>query len=485
MSRKITRFVNRPQRLYLLAAAAALHLCLSAGLHLVGRLNLLPEIVDRDGLIKAFADNYLYQKEAALLSGKLTQEGFWAWLTAPALPHVKLYSILFALFGPALGHSVLSVEPLNLLYYLSILILVYKLGENIFDGQTGMIAAGAVALWPSFLVHTLQLLKDSLFIAAALALLLVASGWLTKAYGRREGLVTGFAGGVLIVLLALVRPEFKVMVLAVVSLALMLLFVRQMRDRRLLPGNLLSAAVVVLLLLPSTYLGVTRFRGIKRAPPASSTVTTDAEMSQPAEVENKTAAVESKATGAGLAGEGQMGGEGQVGWLAFLRSGADSAASRLGAIRHNFVVGYPDSNSTIDGDVAFDDAADVLRYLPRACVVGFLSPFPDTWFASSPRVGLTGKSISAVETLVMYAVQILAIFGLFQSRRSTAAWLLFLVAAIGVTTLGLVVANAGALYRQRYLFWFLFIILGARGAVHVSASLRRGRRAASEDLGGA
>lgn len=456
---------NRPRHVYLLAAAAALHVCLAAGFYSVGRLGLVPEIIDPDGMLRAFGDSYQYQKEAALLVDKLASQGWWSWMTTPVLLHVKLASILLALCRPVFGFSVLSIEPLNLLYYLLILICIYKLGENIFDGQTGIIAAGAVALWPSFLVHTLQLLKDSLFIAATLALLLVVSGWLTKTYGWRRGLVMGLAGGVLIVLMALVRPEFKVMVVVVVALALVLLCVRQLCAGRFLPGNLLAAGIVLLLLLPSAYLGVMRFKSIKSIVPVSPPVAAadDAEMSHSDGVENKTGGRESSD-------------DKQLGWWMFLRSRADRAALRVGAIRQNFVNGYPDSHSTIDADVLLTDAADVLRYLPRACAVGFLAPFPDTWFAYSPRVGMTGKSISAVETLIMYAVQILAVVGLFQARHSLSAWLLFLIAAIGVTTLGLVVANVGALYRQRYVFWFLFIILGARGGIYLWSLLRRRRR---------
>ena len=41
---------------------------------------------------------------------------------------------------------------------------------------------------------------------------------------------------------------------------------------------------------------------------------------------------------------------------------------------------------------------------------------------------------------------------------------LFLVITIGAVALGLVVANMGALYRLRYPFWILLIVLGAGGA---------------------
>lgn len=464
MIRKISPFANPSWRFPLLAAASSLHLCLAVCLHVAGRLALLPDTIDHDGMIKAFADGYLYQKEAALLVDRLSSDGWWSWATAPAWLHVKLASILFALCGPVSGFSVLSVEPLNLLYYLSILIFIYKLGENTFDRRTGIIAAGVVGLLPSFLVHTLQLLKDSLFIAAALGLLLIVSNWLAKNYGWRRGLVTGLAGGGLIATLGLVRPEFKVMVLVIIALAVSLLMARQLFAKCFLPGNLLSAVIVLLLLLPSTYLGVARFRSVKRHASTPSSVTADAEQSPPPEVKDRT-------TTSAPSPEQRMN------ILASLRSSADGAASRVGTIRQNFVVGYPDSNSIIDGGVTFKNAPDVLRYLPRACQIGFFAPFPDTWLARSARVGRTGKLISAAETLTMYAVQVLAVIGIFQARRSLSAWFLFLIASAGVITLGLVVANVGALYRQRYVFWFLFIILGVRGATHVSSSLMRRRRA--------
>ena len=41
-------------------------------------------------------------------------------------------------------------------------------------------------------------------------------------------------------------------------------------------------------------------------------------------------------------------------------------------------------------------------------------------------------------------------------------WLLFLVATIGMLALGLVVVNAGALYRIRYVFWMMLIVIAAQ-----------------------
>ena len=58
-------------------------------------------------------------------------------------------------------------------------------------------------------------------------------------------------------------------------------------------------------------------------------------------------------------------------------------------------------------------------------------------------------------------IELLALQSLWHRRRQLSAWLLGLIALTGVLALGMVVVNVGALYRQRYLFWILFVIAGA------------------------
>jgi len=63
----------------------------------------------------------------------------------------------------------------------------------------------------------------------------------------------------------------------------------------------------------------------------------------------------------------------------------------------------------------------------------------------------------------MYLLYVAAGFCVWQERRNLKMWLLFLVASIGMVALGLVVVNAGALYRIRYVFWMMLIVLAAQG----------------------
>jgi divalent metal cation (Fe/Co/Zn/Cd) transporter len=71
--------------------------------------------------------------------------------------------------------------------------------------------------------------------------------------------------------------------------------------------------------------------------------------------------------------------------------------------------------------------------------------------------------IAGFETLLTYVIESLALFGLWAQRRNLAAWLLAAVIVVGAVALGLVVSNIGAMYRLRYPFWVLMVILCAGG----------------------
>ena len=402
-----------------IAAAIGLHLTITASIYFVGRCALSPGVFDTNGIGISFApDARGYQAKASLLAEILTRDGAAAWLTAPAALHVKLYSLSFAVCGPWLGFNILSAEPLNMLYYLVILSLVFKLGHEVFGQQVGALAAGVVALWPSFLIHTTQLLRDPLFVAAVLALVLITARWLTRVHSWSRGLMMGTVGGILCAVLWIVRVEMREVVLAVALLGVGLLVIRQLRERRLLAANLIGAALLLVVTLSIPRVAV--------------------------EFQKRVAPGEIAAAPPSL-----------------------PLWERVAVRRDRFVTSYPEAGSNIDMDVQFANAMDIARYLPRAVVIGAFAPFPSMWFAAGRQVGFAGRVIGGLETMLMYTVELLAVVGLWRERRNLSAWLLLLVAGTGLTALGLVVVNLGTLYRMRYVFWMLLIILGVIGAVHL------------------
>jgi hypothetical protein len=78
--------------------------------------------------------------------------------------HSRLYSTFVRHFGRLLGHNILGAEPLNLFYYLAILSCIYFLGREIFNARAGVARSDDRCVWPSFLFHSTQLIRDPLAI---------------------------------------------------------------------------------------------------------------------------------------------------------------------------------------------------------------------------------------------------------------------------------------------------------------------------------
>jgi len=137
------------------------------------------------------------------------------------------------------------------------------------------------------------------------------------------------------------------------------------------------------------------------------------------------------------------------------------AIKQIGERRAGFRAYYA-RGSNIDPDVRFSGVSDMLRFIPRATVIGFFAPFPNMWLRSG-SFGFATRLLSGIETLAMYLIYIAAGFCVWRDRRNPKMWLSFLVATAGMVALGLVVVNAGALYRIRYVFWMMLIVIAAEG----------------------
>jgi hypothetical protein len=139
----------------------------------------------------------------------------------------------------------------------------------------------------------------------------------------------------------------------------------------------------------------------------------------------------------------------------------------MGAIRRRFAIAYSNAGSNIDACVPLWSVADMVRYLPRGVANGFLAPYPNMWLGAGSSVGFSGRLLSGLEMLFMYLIELLAIPGLWEGRRRLPVWLLALFAATGIVALGLISVNVAVMFRMRYVFWMLLILLGAGGATRI------------------
>jgi hypothetical protein len=449
----------------LLTAAAVLHIVLAVGLFGAGRAQIAPGLIDRDGIMGSFAfDSYEYQREATRLVEILKHGGVSAWTAERAPPHVKLISIQFALLGPLFGYGTLSAEPFNLICYIAVLGLTLALGREVGGGRAGLFAAVVVALWPTYLLHTMQLLKDPLFIACGLALVLCVTTWLTRTFSLRGALATGALTAVAVLLLLLVRPQFAVVIFALVLIGFALLVVRQLREKRPLYWNMMCPLPILVVGVLLLSLSTTRVdRKLKHYP-----------SDQGGQAKAVTGEGTHVPTIVSYLPRPRFE-SGPPTYAGRFQTSANRMALRFGSVRERFAAVYSQSGSNIDPGVRFIDLATLLLYLPRAFAIGCWAPFPNMWVAPGRQVGNAGKLLAGAETFIIYLFELLALVAFLRPPRRLAAWLLLSISAFAVTLLALVVPNVGALYRFRYMFWVLLIILGAKGFEAVRASLGKRR----------
>jgi len=435
----------------LLALAACGHMALTLALYLIGRFQLMPDVFDTNGIgIMFAADCVGYRTEAVSLIDILMHKGIVAWITAPSEYlvnpfHLKLYSLSFAVCGPLLGYNILSAEPLNLLYYLSTVWLVFALGREAFDRRAGLFAAIIVALWPSFLLHTMQLFRDPLFIAAMLLLMLVCARLLTRNYCWPKNFIIGAIGAATACLLWRLRSEmWEIMFLTILMETFLLLF-RQVRERRFLTGNVMSVVLLLAVTVSLPQLG--------KAIPLWNDSVRQVPGEIAAKAETATPSLRSLKNQTDLSANNTI----------KLTPPGSRLSSRIGHLRDEFIESYPAASSNIDTDVSFVNLQSVVAYLPRAMAIGLFAPFPNMWLTAGSQVGLKGRALSGLETVLMYLIELAAIMGVWCGRKNLTVWLLLLVAGAGMMALGLVVVNIATLYRMRYVFWMLLIVIGAGG----------------------
>jgi len=420
--------LSNPLRYLILAGA--IHIALTTGIFLIGHFRVLPNTFDENGIGLTYAiDGISYRSLATLLVGEWQNNGFLAWLNARTPLHSHLYSLSFAVFGKLLGYNILAAEPLNLFYYLGILTCIYVLGREIFSALTGLLAASIVGAWPSFLLHSTQVIRDPLAILCFLALMVLLTLLLTREFQWRKAIDFGIAGAILVTVFWVTRGNMWNVVLVAIAIAVAMLVYRMVREKKFMTGNaIVMISIVVVALLVPTRLESSTLPGVR--PPATPLAIPSA--SQPAPPE-------------GI-------------WTRTIKQIADRRAG--------FRV-YTSQASNIDSDVRFAGIGDMLKFTPRAAVIGFFAPFPKMWMEHG-NFGRAGRLLSGLETLGMYFLYLAAGFCAWQERRNLKMWLLLLVATTGMVALGLVVVNAGALYRIRYVFWMMLIVIAAQGIHHLT-----------------
>jgi len=432
---------NPPRKavLRLFLILALVQVAVTTSVLVAGRMKLMPSQFSADGLGAFAADGSVYKDEVMELAQVLKADGLRAWARWPTQLHVRIYSLPLVVLSRWMGFNILAVEPVNLIYYLAILFLVFKLGETMLDRRVGILAATIVGLWPSFLLHTTQLLRDPLLIAAFLILMGGLAFCLRHGYQWQKGVAAGVACAVAVVVIRIVRMPMWDVLWAIALISTCLVVIGFIRFRAVQLGSVLFLALIFAALLVTPHFQYA-LRDQQRVPMRR--------VMLPEEIQKLPLADQ----------------------IARRREGFGLQVSNSGGVEAS------SAGSDLNNNDHFTSPKDILLYIPRAALVGFFAPFPNMWWAAGKQVGLSGRLLAGAESILTYLIEGFAVIGFWNRRKDLSLWFLSLAAAVGVVALGLIVSNMGAMYRLRYPFWILIVIVGASGMMDLFAAWQRRRK---------
>ncbi len=397
-------------------------------------LPLFPRYHGGMGLLSG-TDSVFFHQVAVRLADTIRVNGWAAWTLRPAegaTGNVSLLAALYAIFG----NDPIVMVPLNAAVHATSGLLIFLLSRELWPGKvgtySGMVAASLFIVFPSALNWYAQVHKDGF---AILGMLIIFYSWLkgfhvpSKLRGAAWiflGTCTGAA------LVAFVRPyNIKLLMMSAIVLfcAALVYFAAKKRVRLALCGAgvftvLIIFFVAVNSLMPRLFIVENKDEVIRVFREQGINWTWRENRNIPAAID-------------GLL--------------------ENTVLVRMMNIYHSKLVS---AGSVIDPDVMPEDASSALAYLPRAALVALFAPFPDRWVSRAGIINL----VSAGETMAWY----LCVPGLimaFWYRRSLEIILTALNALVFLTVLGFTNPVVGTLYRFRYVYLVILVLLGVMGWV--------------------
>jgi hypothetical protein len=398
------------------------HIGLSVLMSLVAQSSHFLHYHNGQGIWNFALDSSLYHTEALRLLDLLRQGDYSAWWGSSFFWHVKWIALSYALLAP----NPLSFAPINAIAWVMSIICVYQIASTLFPNNHKLASVSALSFgfWPSYLLHSTQLLKEPFYV---IGVLLVIWGWvslLTNNKGIGLSLMLGF--GVLLASLNRTYILEPLLFLSLVGLGLVL-----WRSR----GSWLPSLLAVLLVI-----GVCA--SIQQSPikPRKKTETASRQRSYVA---------------------------------MWLRNSIQSTAYA----RDRFINKYPNAGSNIDTDVRFSSFSDILVYLPKAALIGFFAPFPNQWFEDAKTAGRSSRIIAGFEMVAWYLLMIGFLYCLATELVAlhVRIWLVIFSTALVVLT-SVVVTNIGALFRMRFVYFLPILIGGLEGWSRYLWARKKGER---------
>lgn len=382
-------------------------------------------------------DSASFHYYATVLAEQISVHGWGMWSLYPgesSTGNVAILGALYAVFGydPALMIPINAA--LHALGGLMIFLISYQVSsDKVVATCGGMIAAILFVVFPSALNWYGQIHKDGFAIAGSLIILY---SWLKAIHNDQT--LTNFSLSVFINLIGIflvlcVRP-YNVKLILLATLGVLFLFIVFTIIRGELAKNIKKIVffiVAILLLITgikSTYLltgGAPKVAGM-----GDTYVTWQSN--------NKWKWDNSVLIPDGIEHYVEL-----------------AASTRAGLIEYGL---QEKAKSTIDQEVKPQNILEVALYLPRALQIGLLAPFPSTWLDNFSLIHIA----AAIEMLIYYLCISGILLLMFYSRKLP-VFISIYFACFFLTVYGFTVANLGTLYRLRYAYEFIILLLGVLG----------------------
>jgi len=400
-------------------------------------LPLVPSLHAGGGLLSN--DAVYFDSVATKLAENIRLHGWSSWQLYPAVGasgNVAILGALYAIFG----HDITLIIPINAGIHALGGVLVFLLarelsGKAAIGNYAGVIAATLFVIFPSALNWYGQIHKDGYAIAGTLMILLT---WVKAVRGQRDFLswLTLIAGYILgVVLVASVRPYgLKLLLIAtlgaLLAIALIALMRRQLRSKMRLATFFLLATMILI-------------GGIKLMPDVAQKGDT---------YQNWQDKVNSNSNSNRPPWRWK-----NASWLPDSFEGYIelAAKTRAGMISYGL---SEKAKSMIDENITPQSVEEVASHLPRALQVGLLAPFPSSWL-----VNVSMTRLVAVGEMFVYYLCLPGVLLLLFYNRKPAVLVSIYFACFFLVIYGFTTANLGTLYRLRYAYVFVMLMLGVLG----------------------
>ncbi|MBX3675639.1 MAG: hypothetical protein KF853_01330 [Rhodocyclaceae bacterium] len=387
------------------------------------------------GLVEG--DSAIFHAVAVDLADRIRLGGWSEWRVYPsegATGNVALLAALYVLFGedPSL------MVPVNAAIHALTGTLFLLVGRMLWPSRigtlAGMIAGILYVVFPSSLNWYGQIHKDGFAIVGSMLVLCAWVGTETGKFSRQKIaaiLATTLAGLALIVF---VRPYNLMLVFGGVLLMLTFRLAAFLCNRKLPEWRRIMTLQIAFTVL----------------------VGAAAVMLPQAGAENQKYADWGMASGkwGGVVAEWQWQ---STGWVPqIVEHYAEVVArTRAGLIDQGLKV---QAGSLYDIDAVPASTPQIAAYAPRALQIALFAPFPTLWFE---KISIT-RLVAVGETAIWYLIAPGLLLALWFAR-SRGALSVAVFALVLLTFYGITIANVGTLYRIRYLYLFLLMLVGIAG----------------------